>query len=104
MPMRKRSSTLIRLAVVALLLVGSVALMSTTTPPYGPNDKAYYADEALVNFVRPGLIFTIISHELATDGTLKVRFKMTDPKGLPLDREGINTPGTVSSSFIQVGS
>jgi len=54
----------------------------------------------MVNFVRPGLAFTIVSHEIAADGTLKVRFKLTDPKGLPLDRAGITTPGTIATSFI----
>jgi OmcA/MtrC family decaheme c-type cytochrome len=42
----------------------------------------------------------VVSHEIAADGTVKVRFKMTDPKGLPLDRTGVETPGTVSSSFV----
>ena len=50
--------------------------------------------------MRPGLVFNILGQETAADGTVKVRFKITDPKGVPLDREGINTPGTVSTSFI----
>jgi len=67
---------------------------------FTPHDKAYYASEATVNFVRPGLVFKIISANIATDGTISVDFKMTDPKGLGLDRDGITTPGAVSTSFI----
>ncbi|MBI5281599.1 MAG: OmcA/MtrC family decaheme c-type cytochrome [Candidatus Solibacter usitatus] len=87
-------------ALVVMVLVASTALVSSTKSPFTPQDKAYYADEALVNFVRPGLVFKIISHEIAADGTVKVRFKMTDPKGVALEREGINTPGVVTTSFV----
>ena len=88
--------------VVALgLVTSSVLLMSAPKKTaFTPHDKAYYASEATVNFVRPGLVFTIISANIATDGTISVDFKMTDPKGLGLDRDGINTPGAVSTSFI----
>jgi OmcA/MtrC family decaheme c-type cytochrome len=83
-----------------MVLVASTALVSSTKSPFTARDKAYYADEATVNFVRPGLVFTIVSADIATDGTVKVRFKITDPKGAALEREGINTPGAVSTSFI----
>jgi OmcA/MtrC family decaheme c-type cytochrome len=82
------------------MLVGSAVLFSADQGPFTIRDKAFYADEAMVNFVRPGLTFTIVSHEIAADGTLKVRFKLTDPKGLPLDRAGITTPGAIASSFM----
>ncbi len=51
-------------------------------------EKAYYADANLVAFVRPGLVFKISRRTVATDGTVKVRYTITDPKGLPLDRDG----------------
>jgi OmcA/MtrC family decaheme c-type cytochrome len=85
---------------VVLVLVASTALVSSTKSPFTERDKAYYADQAMVNFVRPGLVFKVVSHEIATDGTVKVRFKITDPKGAPLEREGINTPGVISTSFV----
>jgi len=88
------------LLMMGLLLAGSAVLFSADQGPFTPRDKAYYADEAMVNFVRPGLAFSVVSHEIATDGTVKVRFKITDPKGLGLDRLGVTTPGTVSTSFI----
>ena len=89
-----------QLALVALVLVGSVALLSSDKSPYSPKEKAFYADEALVNFVRPGLVTKVTGHTIAADGTVTARFTLTDPRGLPLDREGITTPGNVSVSFI----
>lgn len=85
-----------------LLVVGAVSLISAAKRQGFPtvHDKAYYADPNLVNFVRPGLAVKIQSAEIAADGTIKTRVKVTDPKGLPLDREGITTPGNVSMSFI----
>ena len=51
--------------------------------------------------VRPaGLNITIISANIATDGTITVGYKLTDPKGLPLDLDGRQTPGAVSVSFV----
>ncbi|MBA3973102.1 MAG: hypothetical protein C0504_02655 [Candidatus Solibacter sp.] len=94
---RARWSVLIMLS---MMMVGSAVLFSADEGPFTPRDKAYYADEALVNFVRPGLRFSVVSHEIAADGTVKVRFKITDPRGLGLDRLGVTTPGNVSTSFV----
>jgi OmcA/MtrC family decaheme c-type cytochrome len=85
---------------VVLVLVGAVGLFSNETPPFTERDKAFYMDEAMVNFVRPGLVITITGHEIAQDGTVKARFKLTDPRGLGLDRLGVTTPGAISVSFI----
>lgn len=90
----------VKIALVLVAIVGSVLLSSSDTPAYTERDKAYYADQNLVNFVRPGLQLKILGAEIGTDGVMKVRFKMTDPRGLPLDREGITTPGAVNPSFV----
>ncbi|MCL4842034.1 MAG: OmcA/MtrC family decaheme c-type cytochrome [Bryobacteraceae bacterium] len=103
MRMRPAASRWIRwspLGLVVLVLVGAVGLFSNETPPYSPRDEAFYMDEAMVNFVRPGLVITVTGHEIAQDGTVKARFKLTDPRGLGLDRLGITTPGNISVSFI----
>ena len=65
-----------------------------------PHEKAYYATQEVVNFVRPGLVLKILSADIAADGTIRARFRITDPRGLPLDRLGVNTPGPVSTSFV----
>src|SRR5262249_54766364 len=69
-------------------------------PVFSPNERAYYASASVVNFVRPGLVLKILSAEIAADGTIRVRFRITDPQGLPLDRLGVETPGAIATSFV----
>jgi hypothetical protein len=87
---------------IALLffLAGAAALISDSRPPFTPRDKAYYASADTIAFVRPGLVFKIVNVTIGDGGAVTVRFKMSDPRGLPLDREGVMTPGNVSSSFV----
>ncbi|MBI3684304.1 MAG: OmcA/MtrC family decaheme c-type cytochrome [Acidobacteria bacterium] len=88
------------LGAALLLAGGAAALTSAPSNPYRPTDKAYYLDERTVNFVRPGLVIRITKTEITADNTLRVTFKLADPRGLPLDREGIVTPGIVNTSFV----
>jgi OmcA/MtrC family decaheme c-type cytochrome len=85
---------------VVSLLAGSVALLSAPKPAFNRHQKAYYADPSVLAFVRPGLVTKIQSALIGSDGTITVTFSLSDPKGLPLDRTGTNTPGAVSTSFI----
>jgi OmcA/MtrC family decaheme c-type cytochrome len=89
--MRKPSSVFsVALWALAITAVaGTVALMS-----------APGANPAAINFIRPGLVMKVLTASVANDGTVTARVKITDLKGLPLDRDGINTPGAVSLSFI----
>ena len=90
--MRIRSTVLALAAVAA-----SVALMGAAKKTeFNVHDKAYYASPATVNFVRPGLTIKIVSAGIAQDGTISVDYKLTDPKGLPLDSAGVTTPGAIS--------
>jgi OmcA/MtrC family decaheme c-type cytochrome len=89
-----------KLAALLLLAAGSFYLVSAPGPEFTENDKAFYADANVVAFVRPGLVFKITSVTVAADGTVKARFTITDPMGLPLDKDGIYTPGPVTMSFI----
>lgn len=100
MSFRLSPATAIRVCLALVVLVGSAALISGTKGPFTKADKAYYLDEATANFVRPGLVITIESASIASDGTIQTQFKLTDPKGLPLDRAGVTTPGSISVSFI----
>ena len=102
MRMPSSVSTTVRIAVAVLLLAGAVTLIGAARHDGYPtvHDKAYYADPNLASFVRPGLLVKIQSAEIASDGTIKARLKVTDPKGLPLDREGIMTPGNVALSLV----
>jgi OmcA/MtrC family decaheme c-type cytochrome len=70
---------------------------------FSPHERAAYAPAAAVQFVNPGLNFTIVSAKIATDGTISVDYKVTDragSAGLMLDTAGIVTPGTISPRFI----
>ena len=98
--MECRSSGFIRFALVLVVLVGALGLQSAGKLALTKHDKAYYASDATVNFVRPGLVFKITSAQIAQDGTITARVKVTDPMGMALDRLGVNTPGPVSISFI----
>jgi OmcA/MtrC family decaheme c-type cytochrome len=93
--------TVTRAVAVLAVVAGSLALMGaakkTTFTPY---DKAYYADPNTVNFVRPGFVISIVSADIAKDGTMSVHYKLSDPKGLPLDLAGVQTPGTISVRFL----
>lgn len=67
---------------------------------FNKHELSYYLDQSQVNFVRPGLTFTIKGVNITGDNRIVVTFLITDPKGLPLDRLGVTTPGVVSTSFI----
>jgi len=85
---------------VVALLVSSVALVSAPKPVFNKHQKAFYADPSVLAFVRPGLTTKIQSAVIGSDGTISVTFSLSDPRGLPLDRAGVDTPGPVSTSFI----
>src|SRR3954464_7093926 len=90
-----------RYLVAFSVVAGSLALMSAPKKTsFTKRDKAFYADPNVVNFVRPGFSITITSAKIASDGTITVGYKLADPKGLPLDLAGVQTPGAVSVSFI----
>src|SRR5271165_6362845 len=82
-------------AIVALCLAGGTKKFA-----YSTHDKAFYADKALVDFVRPGLVITINSASISTAGAISVTYTLTDPSGLPLDAAGVTTPGVVSLAFV----
>ena len=91
-----------RFALGFLVVAGSVLLVSAPNKKsaFTPHDKAYYADASTVNFVRPGLTITIVSAKIDNNGVISVDYKLSDPKGIPLDLSGIQTPGTMSVSFV----
>lgn len=86
---------------LVLVVVTALAVVaSADKPPFKANEKAAFADERTVNFVRPGLSIKVNSAEIGADGAITVLFTLSDPRGLPLDREGITTPGPVAVSFV----
>ena len=89
---------------LALILGTSTNLLAksdiTDNGAYTEKDKEYYLTEQQIAFIRPGLELEIMDVVIPADLQPEVTFRISDPAGLPLDREGIYTPGPVSTSFI----
>jgi OmcA/MtrC family decaheme c-type cytochrome len=100
--MRIRSlSSLGRYTLVLGAVAASVVLLGAVRRNnFSIHEKAYYAAPSLVAYVQPGLAFKVVSANIASNGTITVDFKITDPNGAALDRTGVITPGTVASSFL----
>jgi OmcA/MtrC family decaheme c-type cytochrome len=94
----KRLSLVVRVAAFVALI--SLCLTGQTKKhEYSKREKAFYADPALVDFVRPGLVITINSAGISSSGAISVTYTLSDPSGLPLDASGVNTPGAISLTF-----
>ena len=97
MKLLARNRTPLGLAVLTAVVVVGGAIEK---PIFRPNEKAAFADPRTVSFVRPGLAIRVNSAEIAADGTISVVFTLVDPRGLPLDRQGVTTPGVIGLSFV----
>jgi len=86
--------------VAAMVALVAASLTSAPRQPYSPREKAFFANDQTVQFVRPGLVIKINSAQIAGDGTITTVYTITDPQGLPLDSAGVTTPGTISLSFV----
>jgi OmcA/MtrC family decaheme c-type cytochrome len=94
------SGRLTRIFLAFALLIGAIGLQSGSTSPYNKHQKAFYAAQSVIDFARPGLVITINSAKIASDGTITATYTLTDPAGLPLDASGVTTPGAVSLAYI----
>jgi OmcA/MtrC family decaheme c-type cytochrome len=91
---------LTRIFLAFTLLVGAIGLQSGSTSPYNKHQKAFYAAQSVIDFARPGLVITMNSAQIASNGTITTTYTLTDPAGLPLDAAGVNTPGAVALAFV----
>jgi OmcA/MtrC family decaheme c-type cytochrome len=94
------SGGLTRIFLAFALLLGAIGLQSGSKSPYNKHQKAFYADQSVIDFARPGLVITINSAQIASNGTITVTYTLTDPSGLPLDATGVTTPGAVSLLYV----
>ena len=93
--------TFIRFVVALTLLVGAALMVGdTSTPAFTKHDKAFYATKAALDYIRPGIVLKVSSVTIGNDGAVKVRFKISDPKGLPLDKDGVSTPGAITFRYV----
>jgi OmcA/MtrC family decaheme c-type cytochrome len=95
----------VSLAVVAI--AGSIVLLNGAAADvnnrFSVHEKARYADPNVIQYIQPGLVFTIVSANIASDGTISVDYKVTDITGTtatPLDLTGVTTPGAVSPRYL----
>ena len=88
------------LRALTFVVVVAIAQSAATGPQINRRAKPSQATTNAIGFVRPGLTLKILSAAIASDGTIKTQFSLTDPKGLPLDMDGILTPGAVSVQFV----
>ncbi len=84
------------LAFCGLIGLGAaVALPGSSKLRFTRHDKGFYLQQDQIDFVRPGILFKIKQAQISPDGTISVTFSITDPQGLPLDLDGVATPGPV---------
>ncbi len=98
--MNRPTARVLRSAFVVAVLAGSFLLVSAEKPTWTSRDKAYYLDPDTISYVRPGLEVNITSANIAADGTITATVTFTDPKGVPLALDGIETPGEISAGMI----
>src|ERR1017187_2263807 len=78
-----------RYALALVVVAASVLMVSgQNKTTFDAHDKAAYATQAMIQYVNPGLVFSVVSAKIATDGTITVDYKATDPKGLAWIRRG----------------
>ena len=86
------------LFLILFLLATTVGLTSVDRKhSFSPHDKVYYASPQSLSFARPGLVVKVQSADIAADGTMTVKVLFTDPQGLPLDKNGLGSPGKISN-------
>jgi hypothetical protein len=96
------SRFLSRLGLLVLLGFVAFALSAAAFKDsiYTPLDKEFYLTDEQIAFVRPGLNIEITEYAIEADGTVSVIFTVKDRAGLPLDLDGVFTPGPVVINFI----
>jgi OmcA/MtrC family decaheme c-type cytochrome len=85
---------------IFILLAVAITLTGTKKSPYGPHETAAYLSPVIIDFLRPGLKISIVSGIVASDGTITVVYTVADPVGLPLDTNGVYTPGPLNIRYV----
>jgi len=85
---------------VLIILAIAITMTGARKTAYGPHDKAAYTSPVIIDFLRPGLVVTINSATMASDGTITAVYTLADPSGLQLDAAGVYTPGPITVSYL----
>ena len=62
--------------------------------------KRLYQSPVIIDFLRPGLVISINSASVASNGTITMVYTLADPAGLQLDAAGVYTPPPNTLSYI----
>ena len=90
----RRSLSIVFLVLCVLAIAATVAAQAKRPA------KRAYLDANTINYIRPGVKVKVASAAIAKDGTITARATITDPKGVPLDKDGITSPGAVTMRLI----
>lgn len=96
---RRNARALFSMALMLLLCV-SLTGARPGKSAYGPHDKAAYLNQTIIDFLRPGLVAKVESGKVAADGTITMVYTLSDPAGLPLDINGVYTPGPITVGYV----
>ena len=108
---------MLRRGIALAITAGSIVLTSSQTgstrvvaprggdggPPqalYSATSKEYYLTQDQFDFARPGYHIKVNSVTIGADRKPVVDVSVTDDLGAPIDRNGVQTPGTASASFV----
>jgi len=91
----------ILVGVASLLFFTNLAAKSDTAESgyYTQRDREFYLTADEIFFIRPGLDLVILDVAIPADMRPEVTFSLKDPGGLPLDINGVYTPGDVSLRY-----
>lgn len=87
---------------IFFLAVAATVVSAATLDKLGYSrlDRRAYLTAKQIAFVHPGLDLQVLDIVVGDDRSVSVRFSAKDDRGLPLDRQGITTPGPIAASFI----
>ena len=100
MKARLQGIRVLRSVLGLLVIVGAAISADAPHRGFSPNQKEYYLDAAATGFIRPGFSVSVVSVQVTSAGKITVDFKIADAASLPLDRDGVFTPGVVTTTFI----
>ena len=99
--MRRRIVWSLLVSIALMCSVTNLAAKSDVADSgnYTTKDKEFYLTPEQLLFIRPGLDIEILNVVIPADMQLEVTYTIKDPAGLPLDHDGIYTPGPVDMRF-----
>jgi len=74
---------------IAFVLLLAALMAATLAAQVKRQKRQADLDANTISYLRPGIVVKVVSAAIATDGTITARVKISDPKNVPLDMDGI---------------